>query len=131
MEINLTIILNIIAVMIEGGKSRLCEGCRWSSHEGKSSERWKEVKWGDKWNIQQNGPPKYPGYIIIVKQWQRLPREVVVVGVRSLELKAILGSALRTWSSWRWPCLLQECWTKWILKIPFNLHYSTILWFNL
>jgi len=32
-----------------------------------------------------------------------------------------------TWSSWRYPCLLQEGWARWPLKIPSNPKHSMIL----
>lgn len=34
-----------------------------------------------------------------------------------------------TWSSWRWPCLLQGPWTRWASNVLFNSNHSKILWF--
>ena len=32
-----------------------------------------------------------------------------------------------TWSGWRYPCSLQEGWTRWPLKVPSKQNYSMIL----
>ena len=35
-----------------------------------------------------------------------------------------------TWSRWRCPCSLQQCWTRWPLKVPFNPNNSMMFVFH-
>ena len=66
----------------------------------------------------------------VVRHWNRLPWDAV--DALSLEaFKARLDHALGNPCSCARPCSLQNSWTRWLLKVPFNSNKSMILWLEL
>ena len=65
----------------------------------------------------------------MMRHWHRLPSKVLdVLDVLFLETpKVRLDGALSNLIRGR-PCLLQESWTKWLLKSPSKSNDSTVLW---
>ena len=90
------------------------------------------LKWIDLFfhgNRLHTNPHKSFSSSLLISLWKFSPPANQIQGKTLQHSRSGWTGLWATWSSWRWPCLLQGEWTTWPLKVPSNPKHSMVLWF--